>query len=154
MSPALPAARSRSGEKSALGLLPAPFCLPSAPYCLLTMVVKLLAYYLEDGILVKSRCLQYEDCRPSGLDLGNGCASRPRPMAWAGWDGPFEAQLRARRNAKLSMNIRGGAPTPKSIKMKVDSDKLMKTKREINDKVSDADELLKTNSLTKKPMAL
>jgi hypothetical protein len=55
--------------------------------------------------------------------------------------------------ANLSMKIRKGARTQKSIKMKVDPEDLLKTIGEKCCKMQQADELLKTNSSTKRPMS-
>jgi hypothetical protein len=49
--------------------------------------------------------------------------------------------------------MRQGARTPKSIKMKVDPEELLKTKRGISDIMSHADELLKINKLAFWPMS-
>jgi len=51
------------------------------------------------------------------------------------------------------MKIRKGARVLKSIKMKVDPEDLLKTKSELSDKMSYADESLKTSGLAKMPMS-
>jgi len=56
-------------------------------------------------------------------------------------------------DANLSAIIKAEARIPKTAKMKVDSDELLKTKGKFIDKKSDADELLKTNGLVKTPMS-
>jgi len=55
--------------------------------------------------------------------------------------------------ANMSTKMRQGARTPKSIKMKVDPEELLKTKRGISDIMSHADELLKINKLAFWPMS-
>jgi hypothetical protein len=55
--------------------------------------------------------------------------------------------------ADMSMKTDQGERTLKTSKMKVDSDKLLKTNREICDIMSRADELLKMNDLSNLPMS-
>jgi hypothetical protein len=57
------------------------------------------------------------------------------------------------RIANLSMKIELAARTQKIFKMKIDSDKLLKTNGKLTDKMSQADELLKISDLPNLPMS-